>query len=71
MPSHRYVKNGHRISIDVEEDHRGVWPWTYTINGSGLTELRDRHLRSERMALLEAQQDANKKAERLPRGEAG
>lgn len=70
MPSHQYVRNGHRISIDVEEDHRGVWRWAYTINGSGLTELRDRPLRSERMALLQAQQDANTKAERLPRGDS-
>ena len=46
MPHWETIRNGHVVSIDAGEDVRGRWSWSYTIDGDGYTEMRDRPLRS-------------------------
>ena len=70
MPNREYVRNGHLVSIDVDEGSGGKWRWSYTINGGGYTELLDRPLKSEEAADREAEHDANAKADCLPPGDA-
>jgi hypothetical protein len=70
MPSREYVRNGHHVHIDIDTDSQGRWRWNYTIDGSGYTEMRDRPIRSEGAATLEAEQDANAKVNRMPEGDA-
>jgi hypothetical protein len=69
MASHEYVRNGHIISIDVDDDTSGKWTWSYTIDGGGYTDLRDRRLKSESAARREAEHDANNKADRMAAGD--
>jgi len=70
MPKWEHVRNGHVVSIDIDEDSRGKWSWSYTIDGKGYTEMRDRPIKSADAARLEAELDANAKADRLGAGDA-
>lgn len=70
MAQREYIRNGHIINIDVDEGARERWHWSYTIDVEGYTEMRDRPRNSEGVAMLEAEQDANAKADRMPPGGA-
>jgi hypothetical protein len=70
VPHWEHIRNGHVVSINAGQDVRGRWSWTYTIDGDGYTEMRDRPLKSADAARLEAELDANVKADRLPAGDA-
>jgi hypothetical protein len=68
MSNKSYVRNGHHINITVTEDKRGKWSWHYTIGAMGYTEMKDRPLPAAEIAMHEAENDANHKADRLPTG---
>ncbi|MCE4544629.1 MULTISPECIES: hypothetical protein [unclassified Caballeronia] len=68
MPQRSYVRNGHNINIDVSETKAGKWRWSYTIDAIDYTEMRDRPVASDGMAMLEAEHDANQKVDRMPAG---
>ncbi|MFM0432311.1 hypothetical protein PQQ75_25095 [Paraburkholderia aspalathi] len=70
MPNREYVRNGHIVSIDVDDDKAGKWHWSYTIDGEGYTELRERPLKTEAAAMLEAEIEANGRADRMAAGDA-
>lgn len=70
MPTRDYVRNGHHIHIEVDTDSRGLWRWNYTIDGGGYTEMPDRPVKSEGGATIEAEHDANSKADRMATGDA-
>ncbi|MFM0127288.1 hypothetical protein [Paraburkholderia sediminicola] len=70
MSNREYVRNGHVISIDVDDDSRGKWHWSYSIDGEGYTEMRDKPLKSADSAMLEAELSANAQADRMAAGDA-
>ncbi|MDR5815838.1 hypothetical protein QCE62_19815 [Caballeronia sp. LZ033] len=70
MPNKSYVRNGHHININVTEVKGGRWNWDYTIDALNYTALRERPAASEGGAMLEAENDANHKADNLPPGDA-
>jgi len=70
MLTHEYVRNGHRICIEVDENSQGHWAWSYTIDGGHDTELRERRLKGSKSAMSEAEGDANSKVDRMPSGDA-
>ncbi|MDR5761917.1 hypothetical protein [Caballeronia sp. LZ035] len=70
MSNKNYVRNGHRININVTEAKRGRWDWYYTIDALNYTSLRERPAASEDLAMSEAERDANRKADSMPTGDA-
>ncbi|QCP50191.1 hypothetical protein FAZ95_13980 [Trinickia violacea] len=70
MPNREYIRNGHLIHIDVDLDAQRRWRWSYTIDGGGYTELLERGLIGENAAMMEAENDANFKVDRMPAGDA-
>lgn len=70
MSEHQYIRHGRYIDINVEQIGRHQWIWWYTIDGEHFTELRESPRASEDEAQCEAEADANRKADLMPRGDA-
>ncbi|WP_186250763.1 hypothetical protein [Burkholderia gladioli] len=70
MTHKSYVRNGHWVEIDVEQNSRGYWSWSYTIDGVGYTAMEDRPLKNEGALMLEAEHHANSRVDRMPTGTA-
>lgn len=68
MPHREYIRNGHLVSIEVTQDSRGRWYWSYTIDGAGFTAMLDQRLGSQDAAVNEAEHEANAKADGMPAG---
>jgi hypothetical protein len=70
MSEYQYIRHGRYIDINIEEIGKSQWTWWYTIDGEYFTELRDAPRASEDEAQLEAESDANQRADQMPRGDA-
>lgn len=66
MANHSYEYKGRRISIDIDAGSKGLYTWTYTIDGKGSYECNDRRLESEGVMLAEAKQNAEQAVDRMP-----
>ena len=70
MRERQYIRLGHYIDINIDEDSQHRWVWWYTIDGEDFTELRETPRASAAEALLEAELDANRKVDAMRRGDA-
>ena len=61
----QYEFNGHLIHVWIEDDERGRYKWTYTIDGGLYSDSRDRLLASKVAVLAEGKSVAEAHAARL------
>lgn len=65
MPVKSFEHNGHNIDVSADQDRKGYWSWSYTIDGEHYTEMPDRPLKSETVILGEGIAAAIRHADRL------
>lgn len=59
MQFEEHAYKGHTVTITLNEDKRGGWSWSYTIDGAGHYHcMQDRPVAARDIALLEARNDA-------------